>query len=125
MNAADQIPQIIRIVSNGLQKKRPEAEITAELIKLGVSKVEAPRTFATVRDQMRAGVQAAVVGLDIAVTGGRSGDPLAEAAFLEGYQAFRKVTRGVKLERIAFLVVGLVIVVVVLTRLFGLWGNGE
>lgn len=112
----EQIQPILKIVGRGLQKRRPENEMIAALTQLGISTTDAPKIFELVREQMRAGVQAALLGQEIQHPAEGFPNPLAEAAYREGYSAYRKVSQGMKIERILFLIVALVIVIILLAQ---------
>lgn len=115
----DEIQQILKAVKRGLKKRLPEAEINAALTQLGISTSDAPKIFELVRDQLRSGVQAAILGQDIELITADFNDPLAEAAFIEGYSAYRKVSQGLKIERLVFLIVAIIIVIILLLQILG------
>ncbi len=123
MGEADAIRHLIRLVSDGLRRSRPEPEIVAQLVAAGIPEDKAPELFAAVKKAIQAGVQAAFTG-GLSAPDGPPTDLLLAEAFREGQAAFRGSVNGVWLKRLA-VAVGLLLVLVLmfLGRWLGWWGQ--
>ncbi len=123
MDEAEAIRRLVRLVSDGLRRSRPEPEIVAQLVAAGIPEDKAPELFAAIKQAIQAGVLAAFTE-GLSAPDGPPADPLLAEAFREGQAAFRRSVRRVWLERLA-IPVGLVLLltVLVLGRLLGWWGQ--
>ena len=123
MGEADPRRRLVRVVSNGLRRNRPEPEIISQLVAAGVPDDKAPELFDAVKQAIQAGVQAAFTE-GLSAPDGPPADPLLAEVFREGQAAFRGSIRRVWLERLAIPVgVVLFLVVVYLGRWLGWWGQ--
>jgi len=123
MGDAEMIRRLVRLVSDGLRKSRPEPEITARLVEEGIPADTAPTLFAAIRQAIHAGVQAAITD-GLSAPDGPPADPLLAEAFREGQAALRSSVLRVWLGRLAIPVGAVLLLVFVwMGRLLEWWGN--
>jgi hypothetical protein len=111
-----EIDTLVRLVGNGLQQRKPEAEIVVSLVSAGVPSDVAPKLFTDVKVAIQRGVQSVIIGAD-----DLPHDPLLLAAYRHGQTAFRGAVWSDRFGRLARLAVvvgilGLVVWLVVRTR---------
>lgn len=123
MSEGETIRRLVRLVSDGLRRSRPEPEIISQLVVSGIPEDKARELFAAVKRAIQAGVQAAFTD-GLSAPDGPPADPLLAEAFRVGQAAFRGSVRRAWLERLA-IPVGLVVFLAVLYlgRQMGWWGQ--
>lgn len=79
----------ISVVAHGLKRQLPEHEIIRHLLSFGLSHENAPKAFELIRHGIRSGVNAAVTNGLSAEQYKRGEFELYDAAFANGYRAFK------------------------------------
>jgi hypothetical protein len=104
---------LVHLVGNGLRQQCPESELVSQLIAAGIPKGEASLMLARVRAMIQAGVQAEFTG-GLSAPDGPPADPFLAEAFRYGQESYRGGVRQAWLQRLAFPVGVLILVVAIL-----------
>jgi hypothetical protein len=103
------IRQLVRIVEDGLRRRRTDPEIIARLAAAGVPEANAPAVYAAIKDALKQGIMSVLTGGASAPDGPPS-DPLLAEAFRAGQENIRFAAKRRWIERAVMLVFVLVIV---------------
>jgi hypothetical protein len=98
----------IRMVADALRRRATESETITALVSSGLSSQTAAEFYRLVTHGLKAGVSAGVTGGLSAQQSQRSESVLWHAAFDEGRRQFGGAVRGVWLQRLAWLLVPIV-----------------
>lgn len=123
MDDTDAIKRLVRLISDGLRRKRPEPEIVNQLVAAGIPDGQAAEMFTAVKHARQAGIQAAFTD-GLSAPDGPPADPLLAEAFRQGQTAFHGAVRWAWVQWLA-VPVGLVLLLAVLFLgwLLGWWGK--
>jgi len=116
MNPIDQ-RICIRIVAIGLRKRLGRDRITSELRALGLPDALVEENYLAVEAGLKSGVNAAVTGGLSANAYKRGESALFDAAFDEGYSAFRRQVRLSWLRKLAILLAGVAVIIAAILHL--------
>ena len=122
MDEADAIRRLVRLISDGLRRRRPEPEIVDQLVAAGIPNGEASEMFAAVKHEIQAGVQAAFTD-GLSAPDGPPADPLLAEAFRQGQAAFYGSVRWAWVQWLAIPVGLILLAVLFLGWLMGWWGK--
>jgi hypothetical protein len=103
------IRQLVRIVEDGLRRRRSDPEIVAQLTAAGVPEANSPALYAAVKAALQQGIMSVLTGGASAPDGPPS-DPLLAEAFRAGQENIRFAAKRVWIERAVMLLFVVVIV---------------